>query len=197
MFKNPLSQEAIAQIFTQARTYHYWTERMVSDDTLHEIYEIMKWGPTALNSNPARILFLKNEQHKEKLASAMWGSNPAQVKRAPVTAILAYDETWTEYLPRLFQTYDPRPLLDGNEKLVQETVFRNSTLQGAYMIFAIRALGLGACGMSGFDNQQVDELFFKGTTWKTNFVCTLGYGDEEKLYPREPRLEFDEVCKIL
>ncbi|KAA8726641.1 MAG: malonic semialdehyde reductase [Ewingella americana] len=197
MFKNPLSQEAIAQIFTQARTYHYWTDRMVSDDTLHEIYEIMKWGPTALNSNPARILFLKNEQHKEKLASAMWGSNPAQVKRAPVTAILAYDETWTEYLPRLFQTYDPRPLLDGNEKLVQETVFRNSTLQGAYMIFAIRALGLDACGMSGFDNQQVDELFFKGTTWKTNFVCTLGYGDEEKLYPREPRLEFDEVCKIL
>lgn len=185
------------QMFLKARTYHYWTDRRVSDEVVHEIYEIMKWGPTALNSNPARILFIKSEDEKEKLAPAMWGSNPGQIKQAPVTAILAYDERWMEFLPRLFQTYDPRPLLDGNEKLVQETVFRNSTLQGAYLIFAIRSLGLDACGMSGFDNEKVDEIFFRGTTWKSNFICTFGYGDEEKLYPREPRLGFDEVCRII
>lgn len=197
MFKKPISKEAMEQIFTKARTYHCWKDRRVSDEMLHEVYELMKWGPTALNSNPARILFIKSEDEKEKLAPAMWGSNPAQVKQAPVTAILAYEENWLEFLPRLFQTYDPRPLLDGNTKLIQETVFRNSTLQGAYMIFAIRSLGLDACGMSGFDNDQVDEMFFKGTTWKSNFICTFGYGDEDKLYPREPRLEFSEVCKII
>ncbi|HGM5579859.1 TPA: malonic semialdehyde reductase [Pseudomonas putida] len=197
MSRKPISKEAMEQMFLKARTYHYWTDRRVSDDVVQEIYEIMKWGPTALNSNPARILFIKSEAEKEKLAPAMWGSNPGQVKQAPVTAILAYDERWIEFLPRLFQTYDPRPLLDGNEKLVQETVFRNSTLQGAYLIFAIRSLGLDACGMSGFDNEKVDELFFRGTTWKSNFICTFGYGDEEKLYPREPRLGFDEVCRII
>jgi len=197
MNKQSISHEAIEQIFTKARTYHHWTSKTVSNETLKEVYEIMKWGPTALNSNPARILFLKTESEKEKLSAAMWGSNIGQVKQAPVTAIIAYDENWMDYLPRLFQVYDPRPLLNENSQLVQETVFRNSTLQGAYMIFAIRALGLDACGMSGFDNQQVDELFFKGTNWKSNFICTLGYGDDEKLYPREPRLAFDEVCNII
>ena len=127
----------------------------------------------------------------------MWGSNNGQVRQAPVTAIIAYDEGWMDFLPRLFQIYDPRPRLNGNNKLVQETVFINSTLQGAYMIFSIRSLGLDVCGMSGFDNNQVDELFFKGTNWKSNFICTLGYGDDEKLYPREPRLDFNEVCKII
>lgn len=197
MNRKPISKEAVAQLFTEARSHHAWTAKSVSDDTLMQIYEMMKWAPTSANSNPARILFIKSESAKDKLLPTLQGSNVEQVKQAPVTAVLAYDEKWLNHMPKLFPVMDLRPVFEGNEKLKYDTAFRNSSLQGAYLILAIRALGLDVCPMSGFNNAAVDEVFFKGTSWKSNFICTIGYGDESKLNPRGPRLTFQEFCKIL
>jgi 3-hydroxypropanoate dehydrogenase len=197
MNRKPLSDEVIAQLFTAARTHHVWTDKSVSDETLHKIYEIMKWGPTSVNSNPGRIVFVKSPPEKEKLLTAVTGSNVQQIKAAPVTAIMAWDEKWLNQIGKLWTANDVRPYFEGNEKLIYDTAFRNSSLQGAYMILAIRALGLDACPMSGFDNAKVDSAFFSGTSWRSNFICTLGHGDDAKLYPRGPRLAFEESCKIL
>jgi 3-hydroxypropanoate dehydrogenase len=197
MSAKPLSNEALAQLFTEARTHHAWTDAPVPDAVLREVYELMKWGPTSVNANPIRIAFIKSNAEKEKLYPTLAGSNVAQVRAAPVTAIVAYDAMWLDHIARMFPAMDVVPYFKDNEKLISDTAFRNSSLQGAYLILAARALGLDAGPMSGFDNASVDKAFFNGTSWKSNFICTLGYGDHSKLYPRGPRFDFDEVCKIL
>nr|WP_232537407.1 malonic semialdehyde reductase [Cystobacter fuscus] len=192
-----IAKESIQQLFTEARTHHFWQDKPISEQTLRELYELMKWGPTSVNSAPARIVFVRSESEKARLYPALMGSNIEQVKSAPVTAIIAYNEKFYEDLPRLFPSYDARHFFTNDPKFSYDTAFRNSSLQGAYLIFAARALGLDACPMSGFDNAEVDRVFFSGTALKSNFICTLGYGDSSKLYPRGPRLAFEEVCTIV
>lgn len=196
MSSQALPESALAQLFTQARTHHHWTQASVDEERLRQLYELMKWGPTSVNANPARILFLKSREAKERLAPALLSSNVEQVLSAPVTAIIAQDEQFTAFLPMLFPAMDVRPLFDGDAKLRSDTAFRNSSLQGAYLILAARALGLDVCPMSGFDNAKVDAEFFAGSSWRSNFLCVLGHGDASAVYPRGPRLTFDEACRI-
>jgi 3-hydroxypropanoate dehydrogenase len=194
---NAIVKESIQQIFTEARTHHAWQDKSVGDDLLHAIYEMAKWGPTSANCAPARVVFLKSQAAKAKLIPTLLGSNIDQVKAAPVTMIVAFDEKFYDQLPKLFPVMDLRPMFASDKALSDVTAMRNSSLQGAYFIFAVRALGLDAGPMSGFDNAKVDEAFFKGTSWKSNFICNIGFGDATKLYPRGPRLSFDEACKIV
>lgn len=192
-----LPKESIQQLFTEARTHHHWQNKPLSDEVLKSLYELTKWGPTSVNAGPMRILFLKSPESKEKLFPALMGSNVEQVKTASVTAIVAYDEKFYDHLPKLFPAFDARPLFVGNKQAIDVTALRNSSLQGGYFMLAARALGLDVGPMSGFDNGKVDEIFFKGTSWRSNFLCNIGYGDAEKLYPRGPRLSFEEACKIV
>src|SRR5215468_10977239 len=191
-----LCEEALEQILTEARTHIAWLSETVSDNLLVEIYNLMKWGPTSANSSPARIVFVKSPEAKEKLLPCMAEGNVEKTKTAPVTAIIAQDMEFYEKLPKLFPFADARSWFAGNKPFAESTAFRNSSLQGAYFIIAARSLGLDCGPMSGFDNAKVDGVFFKGTSWKSNFICNLGYGDSSKLRPRAPRLEFNEACKI-
>lgn len=195
--RQPISDSAIAQLFTAARSHHHWTSEPVSDETLQALYELSKWGPTSVNSNPARVLYVRSAEEKEKLYPYLLGSNIEQVRAAPVVAIIAYDEHYLDQITRLFPAFDVRPYFTGNDKLIYETAFRNSALQGAYFIMAARSLGLDVCPMSGFDNAKVDEHFLKERGWRANFLCTLGYGDDSHLVPRGPRLGFAEACAIV
>lgn len=198
-------------IFRTARTHNAWLPRPVSDETLREIYEILKWGPTSANSNPARFVFLRTKEAKERLRPALSPGNVEKTMTAPVTVIIAYDLLFYEKLPRLFP-HNPgmRDLFASNPQLVEVTARRNSTLQGAYLMIAARSVGLDAGPMSGFDNAKVDAEFFAGRNCegcdeeyfpegrvKSNFLCNLGYGDPAKLFPRSPRFEFDEICSLM
>jgi 3-hydroxypropanoate dehydrogenase len=191
-----ISITSIQQLFTAARTHHAWQDRDIADGLLHEIYDLAKWGPTSANSLPMRIVFVKSNSAKEKLMPALAGSNVEQVRAAPVTAIVAYDQKFYDQLPTLFPAFDARSLFASNSSLSEQTAFRNSSLQGAYLILAARALGLDAGPMSGFDNAKVDQAFFENSSWKSNFLCNIGYGDSAKLHPRGPRLDFDQACII-
>lgn len=193
---NALSEQSLQQLFSEARTHHAWLDTPVSDAQLKAIFDLAKWGPTSVNSLPARILFVKSKAAKEKLIPALSGSNPDQVRAAPVTAIIAYDEKFYNELPVLFPAFDAKSMFAANETLTQVTAFRNSSLQGAYFMLAARALGFDVGPMSGFDNAKVDDLFFKGTSWKSNFLCNLGHGDASKVYPRGPRLSFEKAARI-
>ena len=195
--RSPLSESALAQLFTEARSHHHFRPDPVSDETLHTLYELCKWGPTSVNSNPARILYIRSAAEKERLVPHLLGSNVEQVRAAPVVAIVAYDTHFLDQISRLFPAVDVRPYFAGNEGLIHDTAFRNSTLQGAYFIMAARALGLDVCPMSGFNNAGVDEAFFQDRGWRSNFLCTLGYGDDTRLFPRGPRLSFSEACDIV
>src|ERR1700760_1318352 len=195
-----ISLNSIQQLFTEARTHHAWQDRDVADGLLHEVYDLARWGPTSANSLPMRIVFVKSKPAKEKLIPALTGSNVEQVRAAPVTAIVAYDQKFYDQLPTLFPAFDARSMFASNPSLGEQTAFRNGSLQGAYLILAARALGLDAGPMSGFDNAKVDQAFFENSSqmssWKSNFLCNLGYGDAAKLHPRGPRLSFDEACVI-
>jgi len=191
-----ISITSIQQLFTAARTHHAWQDRDIADGLLHEIYDLAKWGPTSANSLPMRIVFIKSNSAKEKLMPALAGSNVEQVRAAPVTAIVAYDQKFYDQLPTLFPAFDARSLFASNSSLSEQTAFRNSSLQGGYFILAARALGLDAGPMSGFDNAKVDQAFFENSSWKSNFLCNIGYGDSAKLHPRGPRLGFDQACII-
>ena len=149
-----------------------------------------------MNAGPMRVLFVKSAEQKERLYPSLFGSNANQVKAAPATAIIAYDQKFYDQLPTLFPAYDARPMFVANPSLSEQTAFRNGSLQGAYFILAARALGLDTGPMSGFDNAKVDQAFFKNSSWKSNFLCNIGYGDAEKLYPRGPRLSFEQACII-
>jgi 3-hydroxypropanoate dehydrogenase len=191
------SQESIEQLFTRARTHNGWLAKDVPDALLHQIYDIAKWGPTSTNSNPARIIFLKSSESKAKLLPCLLAGNVEKTKAAPVTAIIAQDLEFPEKLGKLFPHADAKSWFAGNQPLIEATAFRNSSLQGAYLMIAARALGLDCGPMSGFDHDQVDRAFFAGTRWRSNFICNLGYGDASKLHPRLPRLSFDEACRII
>jgi nitroreductase len=192
-----VSEEALEQIFTKARTHTVWLPESVSDELLQQIYDLMKWGPTSANSSPARIVFVKSKEAKDKLLPCMAEGNVEKTKTAPVSAIIAYDMEFYEKLPKLFPHAPARSWFAGNQPLIESTAFRNGSLQGAYFMIAARSLGLDCGPMSGFDNAKVDTAFFHGTSWKSNFICNIGYGDSSKLYPRSPRLDFNECCKIL
>ncbi|MFN6960809.1 MAG: malonic semialdehyde reductase [Rhodocyclaceae bacterium] len=192
-----LDDAALDQLFRAARTHNAWLDKPVPDSMLKELHELMKWGPTSANCWPLRVVFVKSPEAKARLIPLLMEGNRAKVQAAPVTAILGMDMAFYEQLPRLFPHTDARSWFVGNEALIETTAFRNSSLQGAYFILAARALGLDCGPMSGFDAAAVDAEFFAGTTVKSNFICSLGYGDPAGLFPRSPRPEFDEVCKIL
>ncbi len=193
----PISEKALAQLFSEARSFGAWQPTDVDEETLRSIYELMKWGPTSANTTPARIVFVKSKSAKEKLIPCLAPGNVEKVKAAPVTAIVAMDEKFYDQVPRLFPVAASyRDVFANDNALAEATAFRNSSLQGAYLMLAARALGLDVGPMSGFDNKKVDEAFLAGTTWKSNFLCNLGHGDRTKLFPRLPRLAFDEACRI-
>lgn len=207
-----LSPDALDQMFRHARTHNVWLDKPVSDETLRELYDLIKWGPTSANSSPARFVFLRSKEAKERLRPVLSPGNVDKTMAAPVTVIVAYDLMFYEKLPRLFpHNTSMRSLFAQNPQLVEETARRNSSLQGAYMIIGARALGLDCGPMSGFDNAKLDEEFFGAGEGregfeeeffptghvKSNFLCNLGYGDPAKVLPRSPRLEFNEACTLI
>ncbi|MDP1626051.1 malonic semialdehyde reductase [Parvibaculum sp.] len=193
-----LGDEALDIIFRQARTHNGWTDAPVSDETLKQLYDLMKWGPTSANCSPARIVFVKSSEAKEKLAPALSEGNLKKTMAAPVTAILGYDVEFYERLPELFpHAPDAKTWFNWSKEWAEQTAFRNGSLQGAYFMIAARSLGLDCGPMSGFDMKKVDDAFFAGTTVKVNFLCNLGHGDPSALFGRSPRLPFEEACKIL
>ena len=191
-----LSDACLDQVFRAARTHNGFVDRAVTDDTLREIYDLFKWGPTTANSSPGRFVFVKGKAAKERLRPALDEGNVSKTMAAPVTAIVAYDTEFYEKLPKLFPHTDARSWYAGNPPKIETTALRNGSLQGAYLIIAARALGLDCGPMSGFDNAVVDAAFFPDGKWKSNFLCNLGYGDPAKVRPRGPRLGFDEACRI-
>ena len=192
----PLPDASLDQIFRTART-HNELGGEVSDDTLRQLYDLAKWGPTSANMTPARLVFVKSAEAKAKLEPALDEGNRAKTMAAPVTVIVAHDEDFHEKLPYLFPHTDAKSWFEGPREGRREAAFRNGSLQGAYLILAARALGLDTGPMSGFDNAKVDEAFFAGTAIKSNFLVNLGHGDPAKLFARSPRLSFDEAARIL
>lgn len=192
-----LDDRSLDTLFRNARTHSAWLDRPVDDDLLIKLYELMKWGPTSANSSPARLVFVKSPEAKQRLLPSLIPSNAEKTSSAPVTVIVAQDHEFYEQLPRLFPHTDARAWFAGNSALIDTTAFRNASLQGAYLIIAARALGLDAGPMSGFDNAKVDAEFFSGTKIRSNFLINLGYGDASKLHPRNPRLRFDEAARIV
>lgn len=189
---------ALDLIYRNARSHNGWQDKPVDDALLQRVYDLAKWGPTSSNCCPLRIVFVKSAAAKEKLKPCLAPPNVNKSMTAPVVAIFGYDMEFYEKLPVLSPKNNARSWFvgDGKEELVTSTAFRNGTLEAAYFILAARALGLDCGPMSGFDNAKVDAAFFAGTKIKSNFICALGYGDASKLYPRGPRLEFAEVCRI-
>jgi 3-hydroxypropanoate dehydrogenase len=192
-----LSDAGLDKIFRQARTHRAWRDEAVSDVLLEAIYDLAKMGPTSANCSPLRVAFLRSPEAKEKLRPALDAGNVEQTMVAPVTAIVAYDIEFYELLPKLYPHTDARSWFAGKPQRIEQTVQRNGSLQGAYFIVAARALGLDCGPMSGFNRKKVDEAFFAGTSWRSNFLCNLGHGDSSQLRPRSPRLEFDEACRLL
>lgn len=191
-----ISDEALDQLFRSARTQNKWQKKPVSPTLLQAVYDLMRMAPTSANCSPARIVFVTSDAGREKLKPFLLPNNVAKVMEAPVTAIIGHDLEFYEKLPKLFPHADARSWFKGNDKLAETTAFRNGSLQGAYLIMAARALGLDCGPMSGFDNAGVDQAFFAGTTIKSNFICCLGYGDPSGVFPRSPRLSFDEACQF-
>jgi 3-hydroxypropanoate dehydrogenase len=209
---NALEDTVLDQLFRAARTQNAWHDKPVSESTLRQLYDLMKWGPTSANSGPARFVFVRSKEAKARLLPTLAPGNIDKTMSAPVTVIVAYDLLFHQKLPKLFP-HSPgmKDLFASNPQLVELTARRNSSLQGAYMMLAARALGLDVGPLSGFDNAKVDEEFFAAGKEctdcddeffpeghvRSNFLCNLGYGDPSKLMPRLPRLEFDEACTIM
>lgn len=191
-----LDDDSLDLILREARSHHTWTDRPVTDDEIKALYEIVKMGATSMNGCPARFVFVRTREGKERLAKAVKPTNLTKLMGAPVCAIVAYDPEFWRQLPRLFPHEDRRPHFVDKPDYAEETAFRNATLQGAYLMIAARAMGFDAGAMSGFDNAIVDQEFFAGTTWKSNFLCNIGVADESGLFQRLPRFEFDDVCKF-
>ena len=192
----PLDDQALDQLFRAARTQNKWQDRPVPDAKLEELYELLKWGPTSANSSPARFVFVRTSEGKAKLKEALSAGNMEKTMTAPVTAIVCYDSYFYDKLGQLFPHADAKPWFTSSPEFAEKTAFRNGSLQGAYLMLAARAVGLDVGAMSGFDNAKVDELFLFGTGWKSNFLVNLGYGDPAGLFPRSPRLSFDEAARL-
>ena len=195
--RTPVPKDSIDQLFREARTHNVWLPQPVPSELLHQAYELAAIGPTSANTTPARYVFLTTSQAKERLRPALAAANVDKTMAAPVTVIIAWDTEFYEKLPKLFPHKDMRSVFLGKAGLVEETAFRNSSLEGAYFILAARALGLDCGPMSGFDAAKLNAEFFPDGKWKSNFLCNLGYGDSTKLFPRNPRLSFDEACLVL
>lgn len=197
MSSNPISDAALDQLFRSARTVHAFKPEAVSDEKIHQLYELLKWGPTAFNSQPARLVFIKSAEAKSRLTPFLMPGNVPQVQSAAVTVIVAQDTRFHEHLPAQFPGYDAKAVFDANPSMIDSTAFRNSSLQGAYLILAARALGLDCGAMSGFNPQGVNEAFFADGRFKANFLLNIGVADPTGIYPRAPRLSFDEVAQII
>jgi 3-hydroxypropanoate dehydrogenase len=184
------------QLFTEARTQNGYSAEPVPDDTLRQLYELMKWGPTAANSTPARLVFVRSPEGKDKLLACVSPGNVNKVREAPVTVIVGMDLDFHDKLPKLFPHVDARAWFADDAAKRAESAMRNSSLQGGYLILAARALGLDCGPMSGFDPAKVDAAFWAGSSVKTNFICALGRGDPGKVFQRNPRLSFEEACRL-
>jgi 3-hydroxypropanoate dehydrogenase len=195
--KTPISEEALDQLFLEARTHSAWLPEPVPVELLRKAYELARLGPTSANASPARFAFLTTPGAKALLKPVLAPGNVDKTMAAPVTVITAWDTEFHENLPILFPQADIRSYFVGNKPLIEENAFRNSSLQAAYFILAARALGLDCGPMSGFDADKLNAAFFPDGKWKVNLLCNLGYGDPAKLHPRNPRLNFDEVSIIL
>lgn len=193
-----ITQADLDILFNDARTYTRWTHEKVSDDVLKQVYNLAKMGPTAMNCQPMRVVFVQSREAKEKLKPCLAPGNVDKTMSAPVTAIIAGDMAFFDHLPVLYPIApNARDIYAGKKELIEETVMRNTALQGGYFIMAARAMGLDCGPMSGFDNNMVDETFFAGTFFRSNFLCNLGYGERPFPHPRLPRFDFDEACKIV
>ncbi|CAM4525788.1 malonic semialdehyde reductase [Corallococcus exiguus] len=192
-----LDTDALEQLFTEARTHSGWQDRPVTDETLRRIYELARMAPTAINSQPVRLVFVRSREAKERLKPALSPGNVDKTMQAPVTVIVAYDTAFHEQMPKLFPARDMKSVFAAMPQEAREqAAFMNGTLQGGYVILAARALGLDCGPMGGFDKAKVDEAFLQGTGWKSNFLINLGYGDPAKLFPRNPRLSFEDACRL-
>ncbi|PWC30123.1 malonic semialdehyde reductase [Teichococcus aestuarii] len=194
---NALDDTALDQLFRTARTHNTWQDRPVSDETLRQLYDLVKMAPTSANASPARFVFIRTREGKEKLRPALSAGNLEKTMTAPVTVIVAWDQKFYDKLPVLFPHADAKSWFTGSAAFAEATAFRNSSLQAGYLIMAARALGLDTGPMSGFDNAKVDEAFLANTGWKSNLLVNLGYGDEAGLFGRLPRLPFDEAADLV
>lgn len=193
---SPLDSQALSQLFGEARTFSHWQDRPVSDAQLERLYSLVRLGPTAVNSCPARFVFVRTAEGKQKLAPCLSKGNLDKTMAAPVTVIVAYDEAFPDTLPELFPHADARSWYAGKPDLIAENALRNSSLQAGYLILAARALGLDCGPMSGFDAAALDAAFFAGTSWKSNLLINLGYGARDTLHDRLPRLAFEQACVL-
>ncbi|MFZ4832736.1 malonic semialdehyde reductase [Rouxiella sp. Mn2063] len=193
---HPLNDSALASIFIDAHTHNAWQERAVSDELLKQAYDLAKLGPTSANCSPMRLVFVRSPEGKQKLAPTLSAGNLDKTLAAPVTAIVAYDPEFYEALPELFPHADARSWFTSSADLAYETAFRNVNLQAAYLIIALRSLGLDTGPMSGFDREKVDAAFFADSGWKSNLLINIGYGDSSKVHDRLPRLPFDRACQL-
>jgi len=192
-----INDEALDIVFRAARTRNGWEPRAVSTTLIQAVYDLAKWGPTSANCSPARFVFVVSKEAKARLLPHMSEGNRAKTEAAPCTVIIAYDMAFYEKLPQLFPHADAKSWFAGNDALIEETAFRNGALQGAYFIIAARALGLDCGPMSGFDQAGVNAEFFADTSYRANFICNIGFGTDENLFPRSPRLSFDEACSMI
>ena len=192
-----LDAQGLETLFLNARTHSRWKDQEVPDGLLKSIYETLKMAPTSANGSPARFLFIRTPEAKKRLLPCLSPGNVEKTLKAPVNVVIAYDLDFYLKLPKLHPHADAKSWFEGNENLIQETAFRNSSLQGAYLILAARAYGLDCGPMSGFDAKLLDQTFFEHTHVRSNFLCNLGYGDPEGLHPRLPRLSFEEACTLL
>jgi len=195
--KSALDQQSLDQLFLTAHNYNQFIQKAVSDDTILALYDLLKWGPTSMNTQPARYVFVRSPEAKERLLPAMKASNVEKTLNAPVSVIVASDTAFYEYLPTQFMAHDAKPIFMENKVLTEKTAFRNSSLQGAYLMLAARALGLDCGAMSGFDPDKVNAEFFPDGHWKTNFIVNLGYGATKGHHPRGPRLAFEQVALVI
>jgi 3-hydroxypropanoate dehydrogenase len=191
-----LDETTLATLFSEARTHSAWSGEPISDEQLAKLYELTRLGPTSANCSPARFVFVRSAEGKEKLKPTLSSGNLEKTMSAPVTVIVAYDREFYEALPKLFPHADARSWFTSSPDFAEQTALRNSSLQAAYLILAARAMGLDTGPMSGFDRAKLDEAFFAGSTWTANLLINLGHGDPEKLHPRLPRLAFDEACTL-
>lgn len=193
-----ITNAAIDQIFMDARTHNFWLDKPVSEETIAELYAMMRMGPTSANCSPARIVFVQSDEAKAKLKPLLMEGNQEKTMAAPVCAIIGHDLEFYEKIPELFpHNPDAKSWFNWSSEFAEQTAFRNGSLQGAYFMIAARALGLDCGPMSGFDQDGVNEAFFGGTTIKSNFLCNIGYGNDAKLDPRSPRLAFGDACQIV
>ena len=194
MDRNSLDDSALAQLFTEARTFNSWSDRAVDDATVRQLYALVAQGPTTANSHPGRFVFVRSAQARERLRPHLSEGNVDKTMSAPCCVIVAYDTRFHEFMPQLFPGRDFSATFAGKEAVIADTATRSSTLAGAYLIIAARALGLDAGPMSGFNKETLDAEFFPDGRWKSNFLCNIGYGTSDKLFPRNPRLSFEQAC---